>query len=63
MEAIYHAHQADLNKCTNVHLDKITSPTECKSLIESPVKSAIELSQEAIDIIIDYTDGNPFLYK
>jgi hypothetical protein len=60
MEAIYHAHQADLNKWTNVHLDRITSRTECKSLIESPVKSAIEFSQEAIDFIIDYTDGNPF---
>jgi hypothetical protein len=41
-------------------LDKITSRTECKSLIESPVKGAIEFSQEAIDFIIDYTDNNPF---
>ena len=60
MEAIYRSHQADLNKWTNVHLDRITSRTECKSLIENPVKSAIEFSQEAIDLIIDYTDGNPF---
>ncbi len=60
MEAIYHVHQADLNKWTNVHLDKIVSRTECKSLIESPVKGAIEFSKEAIDFIVDYTDGNPF---
>jgi hypothetical protein len=46
MEAIYHAHQADLNKWTNVHLDKITSRTECKSLIESPVKGALNFHRK-----------------
>jgi hypothetical protein len=60
MEAIYQRHQADLNKWTNIQLDRIDSRTECKALIVSPVADAIEFSQEAIDFIIDYCNGNPF---
>jgi hypothetical protein len=60
MEAIYQRHQADLNKWTNIQLDRIDSRTECKALIVNPVANAIEFSQEAVDFIIDYCGGNPF---
>jgi hypothetical protein len=60
METIYHRHQADLNKWTNVHLDRIDSRTECRALITTPVADVIEFSREATDFIIDYCDGNPF---
>ena len=60
MEAIYRRHQADLNKWTNIQLDRIDSRTECKALITTPVANAIEFSHEAVDFIIDYCGGNPF---
>jgi hypothetical protein len=60
MEAIYRRHQADLNKWTNVELDRIDSRTECKALITTPVADAIEFSAEAVDFITDYCLGNPF---
>ena len=60
MEAIYQRHQADLNKWTNIQLDRIDSRTECKALIVNPVADAIEFSQEAVDFVIDYCNGNPF---
>jgi hypothetical protein len=60
MEAIHRRHQAELNKWTNVQLDRIDSRTECKALITDPVVNAIEFSQEAVDFIIDYCGGNPF---
>jgi hypothetical protein len=60
MEAIYQRHQADLNKWTNVQLDRIDSRMECKALIANPVATAIEFSQDATDFIIDYCGGNPF---
>lgn len=60
MEAIYRRHQADLNKWTNVQLDRIDSRVECKALITTPVANAIEFSLEAADFIIDYCGGNPF---
>ena len=60
MEAIYGRHQADLNKWTNIQLDRIDSRTDCAALIEAPVTDVIEYSSEAIAFIIDYTAGNPF---
>lgn len=60
MDAIYRRHQADLNKWTNVRLDRIDSRRECQSLIEDPVKGVIEFDYQAIDFITDYTSGNPF---
>jgi hypothetical protein len=60
MAAIYDRHNADLNKWTNVELDRIDSRTDCRTLIETPVSGVIEFSPEAIDFIIDYTNGNPF---
>jgi hypothetical protein len=60
MEAIYQRHQADLNKWTNVRLDRIDSRTECKALITNPLADAIEFSKEAVDFIIDYCGMNPF---
>jgi hypothetical protein len=60
METIYRRHQADLNKWTNVRLDRIDSRTECKALIANPVANAIEFSREAVDFITDYCGGNPF---
>jgi len=60
MEAIYLRHQADLNKWTNVHLNRIDSRTECRSLIVNPVTDVIEFSREATDFIIDFCGGNPF---
>lgn len=60
MEAIYERHQADLNKWTNIRLDRIDSRMECKALIANPVSGAIEFSEEAVDFIIDYCGGNPF---
>jgi hypothetical protein len=60
MEAIYSRHQADLNKWTNVRLDRIDSRKDCKALIVEPVSAVIEFAPEAIDFIIDYTAGNPF---
>ncbi|MBR0739650.1 hypothetical protein JQ581_22205 [Bradyrhizobium liaoningense] len=60
MEAIYHHHQADLNKWTNVHLDRIDSRSECRSLIVNPVADVIEFSREAVELITDFCGGNPF---
>ena len=60
MDAIYFRHQADLNKWTNVRLDRIDSRLECQAMIVEPVAGVIEFSAEAIDFIIDYTSGNPF---
>lgn len=60
MDAIYGRHQADLNKWTNVRLDRIDSRSDCRALIVEPVTDAIEFDAEAIDFITDYTAGNPF---
>lgn len=60
MEAIFHRHQADLNKWTNIKLDRIDSRTDCRALIVNPVSGSIEFSNEAIDFIVDYCGGNPF---
>lgn len=60
MDAIYCRHQADLNKWTNVRLDRIDSRRDCQSLIEAPVEGVIEFDSQAIEFITDYTNGNPF---
>jgi hypothetical protein len=60
MDAIFNRHQADLNKWTNVKLDRIDSRTECRALIVNPVATALEFSQQAVDFVIDYCGGNPF---
>lgn len=60
MDAIYGRHQADLNKWTNVRLDRIDSRADCRALIVEPVAGVIEFDAEAIDFITDYTAGNPF---
>ncbi|WP_441232765.1 phosphoribosyltransferase-like protein [Bradyrhizobium sp. 1200_D9_N1_1] len=60
MEAIFTRHQADLNKWTNVKLDRIDSHSECRSLIINPVAGELEFSDQAVDFIIDYCGGNPF---
>jgi hypothetical protein len=60
MEAIFNRHQADLNKWTNVKLDRIDSRAECRALIVNPVATALEFSQQAVDFVIDYCGGNPF---
>lgn len=60
MDAIFSRHQADLNKWTNVRLDRIDSAADCRNLIEAPVGGAIEFDPEAIEFITGYTSGNPF---
>lgn len=60
MDAIYTRHQTDLNKWTNVRLDRIDSRTDCRALIADPVSGVIEFDADAIDFITDYTAGNPF---
>lgn len=60
MEAIYTRHQADLNKWTNIHLDRIDSQADCRSLIVGPVAGFIEFAPEATDFITEFTAGNPF---
>lgn len=60
MDAIYRRHQADLNKWTNVRLDRIDSRRDCQSLIEAPVDGVIEFDSQAVEFITDYTSGNPF---
>ena len=60
METIFQRHQADLNKWTNVKLDRIDSRSECRALIVNPVANALEFSQGAVDFVIDYCGGNPF---
>lgn len=60
MEAIYRRHHADLNKWTNIRLDRIDSRSDCQAMIEQPVIGAIEFDPEAIDFITGYTTGNPF---
>lgn len=60
MEAIYSRHQADLNKWTNVRLDRIDNRADCRALIVDPVAGVIEYAPEAADFITDYTSGNPF---
>jgi hypothetical protein len=60
MEAIYQRHQADLNKWTNIHLDRIDNRSECRALVINPVADVIEFAQDAADLIVDYCGGNPF---
>lgn len=60
MDAIFERHQADLNKWTNVRLDRIDNRADCQALIRKPVQSAIEFDASAVDFIVDYTAGNPF---
>ena len=60
MDAIYSRHQSDLNKWTNIRLDRIDSRADCRALIAEPVAGVIEFASEAIDFITDYTAGNPF---
>ena len=42
MDTIYTRHEVDLNKWVNVYLDCIESRIDCKNLIVTPVKDAIE---------------------
>lgn len=37
MDAIYSRHQSDLNKWTNIRLDRIDSRADCRALIAEPV--------------------------
>jgi hypothetical protein len=60
MAAIYERHQADLNKWTNVRLDRIDNQADCQALIRKPVEGALEFDSAAVDFIADYTAGNPF---
>jgi len=60
MEAIFNRHQADLNKWTNIKLDRIDNLLECRALIVNPVATALEFSDQAVDFIVDYCGGNPF---
>ena len=60
MEAIYSRHQADLNKWTNIRLDRIDSRADCRALIVEPVAGVIEFAPEASHFITDFTAGNPF---
>lgn len=60
MDAIFERHQADLNKWTNVRLDRIDNRADCQSLIRKPVEGALEFDAAAVDFIVDYTAGNPF---
>lgn len=60
MDAIFERHQADLNKWTNVRLDRIDNRADCQTLIRKPVEGAIEFDTTAVDFIVDYTSGNPF---
>lgn len=60
METIYSRHQSDLNKWTNIRLDRIDSRADCRALIANPVAGVIEFASEAINFIIKYTAGNPF---
>jgi hypothetical protein len=60
MDAIFERHQADLNKWTNVRLDRIDNRAECQALIRKPVEGALEFDATAVDFIVDYTAGNPF---
>ncbi len=60
MEVIYQRHRADLNKWTNIHLDRIDGRGDCRALITRPVEDAIEFSSQAVDFIIDYCAGHPF---
>lgn len=60
MDAIFERHQADLNKWTNVQLDRIDNRADCQALIEKPVIGALEFDAAAVDFIIDYNAGNPF---
>lgn len=60
MDAIFERHQSDLNKWTNVRLDRIDNRADCQALIQKPVEGALEFDTTAVDFIIDYTAGNPF---
>lgn len=60
MDAIYGRHQADLNKWTNVRLDRIDNRADCQALITKPVEGDIEFDVAAVDFVIEYTAGNPF---
>jgi len=60
MDAIYGRHQADLNKWTNVRLDRIDNRSDCHALITKPVEGEIEFDVAAVEFISEYSSGNPF---
>ena len=60
MNSIFLRHAEDLNKWTNIALDKIESREDCKSLVTKPVAGALEFEEAAVSAIVDYCQGNPF---
>jgi hypothetical protein len=60
MGAIFERHERELNKWENISLDRIESSQDCRSMITTPLRDAIEYTDDAVDAIIDYCDRNPF---
>lgn len=60
MDSIYSWHAEDLNKWTNIALDRIESREDCKALVIEPVRGVLEFEEEAVNSIVDYCRGNPF---
>jgi len=60
MDTIYRRHSLELNKWVNLSLDKIESFADCRALVISPVKGAIEYEEAAVVSIVEYCGGNPF---
>jgi hypothetical protein len=60
MKTIYARHSMELNKWIDVHLDRIEARADCRALITQPVANAIEYESKAVDLVVDYCDGNPF---
>jgi len=60
MDTIYQRHAEDLNKWTNIALDRIDSREDCKSLVIEPVSTVLEFEVAAVNSIVDYCQGNPF---
>ncbi|MCB9694331.1 MAG: ATP-binding protein [Alphaproteobacteria bacterium] len=60
MGAIFERHERELNKWENISLDRIESTQDCRSMITTPLREAIEYSDDAVDAIVAYCDKNPF---
>jgi len=60
MKSIYNKHTTELNQWTDVYLDRMESPGDCRALITQPVADAIEFDRSQVDFIVNYCDGNPY---
>ncbi len=60
MKMIYARHAMELNKWSDVYLDRLTVDSDCRALIVNPVSEAIEFDKTQVDYIVAHCAGNPY---